>query len=103
MIYCSNSWGNPNQTQLGLAIGIPLGVILLLGVTAFVMIRRYRGRQSGGSGFHTPATAPAAPASFTTSTVPLTPFVAPSSPTQLGSALSSVGAPPPYRSPTSQG
>ena len=134
MIYCSTSRGNLGQTRLGLAIGIPLGVIILLGLTVFVMIRRRRGRQNSfvpgahilpmsqhrptGTGrgsssskrfVSSAATPPTAPASPIAPTVLLESSVAsaPDSPLQLGrphldtgsSALGSVEAPPPYRSP----
>ena len=100
MIYCSP---NLDQTRLGLAIGIPLGVVLLLGLIVFVIVRRHRGRQSGFvPGFHDipisqyqhlpgsskrfvlpVATAPTAPTPFTAYKTPLVSSVAPSSPPQL--------------------
>lgn len=41
MIYFRTS-----QTRLGIAIGVPLGVILLIGLTAYIMVRRHRRPQT---------------------------------------------------------
>ena len=45
MTYWSASHGSMDQTRLGVAIGVPLGVILLVGLTAFIMIRLRKRRR----------------------------------------------------------
>lgn len=114
-IYYSTSQGHLDQTRLGVAIGVPLGVMLLVGLTAFVMIRRRRRPTSFIRRSNVPPMSQQPPTpgdSFTTSfltpsTVPLslTSSVAPTSQslaTHLewgSSSLGGVEVPPPYRSP----
>ena len=124
----SASHGSMYQTRLGVAIGVPLGVILLVGLTAFMMICRGKRRriphfhalpvfqnvqqpptpQKGIVVSPTPTTDPII--SSTALTVPgLTSFATSPNQPQLGgshysdrenSPLSSSGvAPPSYRSP----
>ena len=118
-IYYSTSQGH---TRLGVAIGVPLGVILLVGLTAFVIVWRRRRRQTSliqrsyvpPMSQQLPSRDDSSPTDIftttTTTTVPLSPSLAPS--TALGSqsfstpysvvgssVLGGVEVPPPYRSP----
>ena len=116
MIFCSPSRGNLSRTRLGLAIGIPLGVILLLGLAAFAIVRRHRRRQSGfvqgprilpmsqhlsiGAGRGTSKQLIPAPTAPTAPTPSTAPSAEPSSPDLGSPAVSVFGAPPPYTSPS---
>ena len=104
LIYYSTSQGH---TRLGVAIGVPLGVILLVGLTAFVIVWRRKRRQTGFiQRSYVPPMSQQLPSRedssaadiITTTAVPLSPSLAPS--TALRSqSLSTV--PPPYQSPDS--
>ena len=105
-----------SQTRLGIAIGVPLGVILLIGLTAYIMISRHRRPQTNFMPrFYVPSlsqqiiprkgtTLPVAP-----STIPPPPLVPSTVPRRQSLdaphlewetfTLGGVSVPPPYRSP----